>query len=228
MPEWLVQLEGSKRDLQFLETAVRDLWRVTNEDGEFYLRSGRFEECADAGDIKRLADEFVQWADLHALARFQGYQGVLTGNIVGLGPGGSRSIAVFPGVGEARGFGSVVGVGAPGTSRPPDLTRDTALLRGRPFLTKAFRHVREEANWFGYWKAAEALGDDIGGLKNVTGRSWASEDEWERFKETAHHHRHHRKAAPANPMIDSEGRSFILGLLRTCLDWRLSQVSDFG
>jgi hypothetical protein len=224
MPEWLVRIQGPKRDLRFLATAVRDPWRVTNKDGEFYLRSGRFEN-RDAKEVKRLADEFVQWAELHALARFEGYQGVVTGEIVGLGPGGSRSIVLFPATGHARGFGSAIGVGAPGQSRPPDLARDTALLRRRRFLAKAFRHVREEPNWLGYWKAAEALGDDIGGLKHVTARGWASQDQWKRFEETAHHNRHHRKPSPANPMSDAEGRSFILGLLRACLDWRLSQAS---
>ena len=73
MSEWLVRLVGRERDLRCFATTVPDPWRVTEEEGNFYLRSSRFEKLGDAGEVKRVADEFVDWADLHALVRFVGF-----------------------------------------------------------------------------------------------------------------------------------------------------------
>ena len=227
MPEWLVRLAGRERDLRFLATALRDPWRITEEASKFYLGSSRFEGLGDAGEVKRLADEFVDWADLHALLRFEGYQGVQTAEIVGLDPNGSSraTVTIFAAAfasGRATVFGSATIIGSQPTP-PPDLTRDTSLLRQRPRLAKAVKYVREEPGWYGYWKATEAFGEEIGGLDEIVSRGWATQDQYDRFYKTVHHHRHHRVPAPANPMREDEVRSLLLGWLRRCLDWRLSE-----
>ena len=212
---------------RFLARELCDHWRVTEEDGKFYLRSSRFEGLSDAGEVKRLAEEFVDWSDLRALVRFEGYQGVHTAEIVGLNPNGSRHETIVFAVGHvqagpATASGVMAVVGSPAEPRP-DLTRDTSILKQRRSLAKALRYVREEPNWYGYWKATEALGEEIGGLKNIVSHRWTTEDLYKRFEGTVHHHRHHRKPAPPNQMSENEVRLFLLGLLRRCLDWRLSE-----
>jgi hypothetical protein len=220
---------GRERDLRFLASAIRDPWRITEEDGKFYLRSSRFEGLNDAGEVKRLADEFFDCADLVARVRFEGYQRVHTAEVVGIKPDGAHHATIAFAVGHAEGVGSAMAVGvaevvgSPVKPQPPDLTRDTSLLKQRLSLAKALRHLREEPNWYGYLKATEALGEEICGLKNVVNRGWATKDEWDRFYHTVHYHRHHRKPAPPNPMSEGEAKSFLLGLLRSCADWRLSQ-----
>jgi len=95
------------------------------------------------------------------------------------------------------------------------------MVKRRPFLAKALWYLREEPDWYGYWKATEALGEEIGGLKNIVSRGWATQDEYDRFYRTVHHHRHHRVPAPKDPMGEGEVRSLLLGWLRECCDWRL-------
>jgi hypothetical protein len=229
MPEWIVRLVGAERDLRFLATTLREAdCRVTKKDGEFHLRSSRFEALADAGEVKTAADEMIERANLAAVIRFERYGGVLPGEVVGLEPDGSRHVTVFLKAGAllmaapATAFGSVTVVGSQTKPEPLDLTRDMSLLQRRPLLLKALKHVRDEPGWPGYWKAVEALGEQVGGLHRIPELGWASEDEVDRFRKTAHHHRHHRKPAPLNPMTETEGRSFVLRLLLRCLDWELS------
>lgn len=67
------------------------------------------------------------------------------------------------------------------------------------------------------------LGREVGGLKGIIYLGWASHEQLvERFRETAHYHRHHEHAAPPNPMTEGEGREFVLGLLRRWIDWERS------
>jgi hypothetical protein len=223
----LVRLVGRERDLRFLASGVREPWRITEEGDEFYLRSSGFEGLNEAGEVKRLADEFLDWANLHSLLRFEGYQGVHTGEIVSLNPDGSRHVTIAMAVGHVKAGATVSGVGvsigSPIRAQPPDLTGDMSLLKQRPRLVEALRYVREEPGWFGYWKGIEALGEDIGGQDKIVWHGWATKGEWDRFYHTVHYHRHHRKPAPPSPMSEHEAKSFLLGLLRSCVDWRLSK-----
>jgi hypothetical protein len=60
MPEWLVQLVGAERDLRFLATSLCNPdCRVTEDDGEFHLRSRRFEALAGAS---RLRLRLTKWS----------------------------------------------------------------------------------------------------------------------------------------------------------------------
>lgn len=129
MPEWMVRLVGAERDLRFLATTLREAdCRVTEKDGQFHLRSSRFEALAGAGEVKTAADEMIKLANLAALLRFERYGSVLTGEVVGLQPDGSRHVAVFLKAGVvmadvATVSGSITVVG----SRPcsPLISRET-------------------------------------------------------------------------------------------------------
>jgi hypothetical protein len=223
MPDWRLRLMGHERDLRFLSNYLNDPdWQLLDEEGEFYLCSSRPGAFADAGEVKRAADEIIDDANLTAPLRFEPYNGVQTAGVVRIGPDGAHHTTLFAAgfaAGEATIFGSVSVLGSPRTPLPAFL-RDAAVLRRRTALRKALRHVREEPGWFGYWKAAEALGEDIGGLKHVHALlGWASKDQFERFEKTVHHHRHHTVPAPPNPMSESEAKAFIIGLLRRCFEW---------
>ena len=222
MPEWIVRLVGEEWNLRFLASALRSGdCRVTEEDGGFYLRSSRFASLASAGEVKTVADELLEQASLVAPARFDGYGGVLIDRIIRIEQDGSRQGTDFM---YCRVTCRVIPSAADIASieEPRDLNRDRSLLRRRPLLLKASRHVRDEPGWPGYWKAVEALGEQVGGLDRIPELGWASEDEVDRFRKTAHHHRHHWVPAPPNPMTEIEGRAFVLRLLQRCLDWERS------
>ena len=164
MPEWIVRLVGEEWNLRFLASALRSGdCRVTEEDGGFYLRSSRFASLASAGEVKTVADELLKQASLVAPARFDGYGGVLIDRIIRIEQDGSRQGTDFM---YCRVTCRVIPSAADIASieEPRDLNRDISLLRRRPLLLKASRHVRDEPGWPGYWKVVEALGEQVGGV----------------------------------------------------------------
>jgi hypothetical protein len=225
MPEWIVRLVGEEWNLRFLASALRSGdSRVTEEDGEFHLRSSRFAALASAGEVKAVADELLEQASLVAPARFDGYGGVLINRIIRLEQDKSRQVTDFLYCKvTCRVIPSAADIAS--IEEPRDLNRDMSLLQRRPLLLKALRHVRDEPGWPGYWKAVEALGEQVGGLHRIPELGWASEGEVDRFRKTAQHYRHHRVPAPPNPMTETEGRGFVLRLLQRCLDWERSRRS---
>ena len=70
-----------------------------------------------------------------------------------LHPHGSRDVTVFGDLAIRLDADIFVATGFVGTGvsarSAPDLNADTLLLRQRPLLAKALRHVREEPGW--YW-----------------------------------------------------------------------------
>jgi hypothetical protein len=156
------------------------------------------------------------------LIRFDG-EGVETAEAIGPGPDARETVFLFvkhwSDTKSAFGWATITG---PQTAPAPDPNKDISLLKRRPFLARAARYLREEPGWYGYWKAAEALGNEIGGLDEIVRRGWASEDQWKRWAGTVNYHRHHRKSAPSKPMPEDEVRSLLHRWLRRCLDWRLS------
>jgi hypothetical protein len=225
MPEWTVRVTGNERDLRFLATTLRNAdCRVVEEDGEFRLRSSRFETLVEIGEVKAAADEMIKMADLVASVWCDGYRRVFIDRIMRLAQDGSRqgaefrrlkvSFTVVPST-------SLTNVGS--VEEPRDLNQDISLLKRRPLLLKAIRYVDGEPGWPGYWKAVEALGEQVGGVDQIAKLGWATEDEVARFRKTAHHHRHHRSPAPADPMTQDAGRSFVRRLLQRCVDRELTR-----
>ena len=226
MSEWRVRLTGQERDLCLLATALRDSWRVIEEDGRSYLRSSLFDRFGEAAEVKQAADEMIDRANLAGLLHFERYAGVSPGEVVRLRPDGSRDVSVSIATGLAIGQGSAVAfsssTGPASKPSPPDLTADIAFLERQPAIVKALSHVRNEPDWYGYWKAVEALGRAVGGVKGIVNLGWASDEQVERLRETAHHFRHHDHPAPPNPMTEAEARSFVVALLRRWIQWERS------
>jgi hypothetical protein len=229
MPEWLVRVTGKERDLRFLATTLREAdCRVTEKDGEFHLRSSHFEALADAGEVKTAADEMIERANLVAPLRFEGYRDVLPGEVVGLEPDGSRHVTVFAKAGavlmaaRATAFGSVTVVGSHTKPEPLDLTRDMSLLERQPALRMALSYMRDEPNWYGYYKADEAIRDAVGGDRGLIRNGWITKKGLSRFTHSAQPERHHDCPGPADKMTEAEGRSFVLRLLRRWRDEDLS------
>jgi hypothetical protein len=217
-------LVGEEGDLRRCALAIRGTWWVTEENGEFYLGSDRLKKLGHAKEVKRLADEFVELVHLQMLARSERRGSVCTSAVFRIHSGGSRDTTVFLDTGRLTIKGGDVEFSTCDGSAPsaPDGMADISVLKQRPRLATAYRHLNAELNWTGYWKATEALGEDIGGVGNIISHGWATEDEFKRFEQTIHHHRHHRVPAPPNQMSDGEARSALFGWLRKCLDWRRS------
>jgi hypothetical protein len=226
VPEWLVRLTGQERDLRFLATALRDPWRVTEEDGRSYLRSSFFNGFSEAAEVKLAADEMIDRANLAGLLHFERYAGVSTGEVVRVRPDGSRDISVSTATGlviaEARVVAFSSSDGPASKPSPPDLAADIAFLEQQPAIAKALSHVRNEPDWYGYWKAVEALGRAVGGVKGIVNLGWASDEQVERLRQTAHHFRHHDQPAPPNPMTEAGARAFVVALLRRWIQWERS------
>jgi hypothetical protein len=223
VPEWRVRLTGQERDLRFLATALRDPWSVIEEDGRSYLRSSLFDGFGEAAEVKQAADDMIERANLAGLLHFERCSGVSTGEVVRVRPDGSQDISVSIATGLVIAEASVVAFsssdGPASKPSPPDLTADIAFLEHQPAVVKALSHVSNEPHWYGYWKAVEAVGRAVGGVKGIVNLGWASDEQVERLRETAHHFRHHDHPTPPNPMTEAEARSFVVALLRRWIQW---------
>jgi hypothetical protein len=227
MPEWIVRLVGAERDLRFLATTLRNPdCRVTEEDGEFHLRSSGFAALSDAGGVKTAADEMIKGANLAALIRFERYGGVLPGEVVGLEPDGSRHVSVFLEAGAVAIAGMAPTVVGSQHTPPPDLSRDMALLKRKPALADALSYLHDEPNWHGCWKAFEAVRKAAGGNRGLKRRGWTAEKPLSRFTHSAQPERHHDCPGPADQMTEAEGRLFVHRLLERWRDEELSRTRE--
>lgn len=97
-----------------------------------------------------------------------------------------------------------------------------SLLERQNDLVKALSYMRGEPNWYGYYKAYEAVRDAVGGDRGLIRKRWATKPALRRFTHSAQPDRHHDCPGPADPMTEAEGRSFVLRLLERWRDEELS------
>jgi hypothetical protein len=105
---------------------------------------------------------------------------------------------------------------------PRDLNPDMSLLEGQPALRTALSYIRDEPNWYEYYKVYEAVRDAAGGKRRLIGKGWTTKKALSRFTYSAQPDRHHDCPGPADPMTQAEGRSFVLRLLERWRDEELS------
>lgn len=222
MAEWLVEVRGSDRDLRLFQQAHPETdWKVAFEDGRCVLRSTQFAGLTDEQDVRRLASEYVDHADLACRMESPEFDGLKIGAVIRRNDDGTAVHHVY-----ARDtlhvFASMDAVIVTNNGRtlrptPPDITQTIRLIPSHPELRAALRYLRDEPTWPGLYKAFEAIQKAVGGTTLIAARGWASKNKCDRFTGSAQPDRHHDWPGPKKPMTLDEGHAFVVSLLKKWL-----------
>lgn len=217
---WRVQVRGDLEALRALAHLHPD---ITEESGEYVLRSSRFEGLQDAGEVQRHAVEIIAALNGIATLTLGGFSPVWVGAV--LGDKETRpTIVIFPNsvVARAGAFAPTVGDGDvvdPATALAGTLFR---LAAADPEVAEALRLFREDSTWVDLYKILEVI-EGGGGDRGIVARGWATKGETGRFTHTANaggadaRHAVGKFEPPPRPMSLPDARQFIGGLMHTWL-----------
>ncbi len=231
MTEWQVRLKGEKSDLEYLCTLSSLNWSVTEQEGEYYLKSTRFNSLTDAHDVLGAATNILDFINGVAKLKFENFQAAKVGGITRVEEDGKHTQFIMPsGIPSAVRFG-----------RPTVVISDGAELSQRPGLQgealwieiaekdesvdRAFALYGLDHDWTNLYKLLETIEYDVGGERALMNKLWAQSSKIKLFKQTANSFhavgreaRHGRKyEAPRNPMSLNEAQSFIRNIFHEWL-----------
>jgi len=215
MKEWLIRLKGGKSSLENLSKLGLPVgWSVTEDDGNYYLRSANFNSLANAGDVRVHANGFLE-AIRAALGFKLGYpQAIEVDAVIGVEENGTREHS-------AQLTANAVIAG----------TLDDSIESLIPLAIQD-KNVRDalrffpEQNWVNLYKIYEIVRDDVGGDDKVVKNGWATKNEIKRFTQTAQsrdalgdaaRHASAKFKSPSKPMSLSEAMSLIKIVLENWL-----------
>jgi len=232
---WEVQLVGDSTDLRTLADVLRERsMTVSEEGGEFILRSSDFDGITNTGEVRSRATEIM--TSLSGLSRLVlgAHRELSLGAVSMVDTGGRKHIylAVEPAV--ARSSVSPIGImiqrvdGTVEVHRPGDPVRDWIPLAGKdPAVAKALRlRNSENLGWVELYRLSEVIEAAIGGFPNIVQHGWASASELRSFKHTANsvsavgdEARHGKESTrqPRKPMKLSQARELVDRILKSWL-----------
>jgi hypothetical protein len=231
---WRVQLAGDPRDLESLAAEPTSAeWSIQRDGEQFMLTSISFDLMADSSTIWSLADDLVARIDRAAMLRMSSFGGIRVaalrqrrdndGSRIDISVRDFLALSVRETAEVRVGF-DAIGKAPTKLAMPPcpGLPDLVALQQANSGFCDALSYVKHDDDWPGYYKAFEALRAAVGGETRIQHLGWASRKQISRFKQSAQPDRHHGRRPPSNPMSRSEGRAFLLDLLRK---WALSELS---
>lgn len=222
---WYIVVRGDARDI----AALRDVSAASAEHslseeipGEWRLRSSTV--ASPAGQEEgwlALRELLGRLSDVAAAAADDRLR-LTPGPLGRTRPDGHDDLFVFPEPGrlKARAFAPTVSIN--GVVPEP---RDVKLLRleaTNEHLRLAMHFLNANLTWFDLWKSFEVIREAGGPETAITANGWTTQDEIDRFKETANSYHAVGDAArhallsrrpPANPMTLDDGDEFVRRLL---------------
>lgn len=232
MTVWQVQLEGDKRDVEFLSkifaTGPRKV--IRDEQGPGYLyESDSFHSCSTSEEVEQLAEgELAVLSGILKLER-DARDGLKYGAVYRRNANGGRDIfvrireslqlrvemgAVTATVTDAA--GNVI------AQPPPPPPRSAALLQlsaGDAAVAKVLRLLSapDAMTWVSLYRIHEVIEDDVGGQHKLEKQGWGSADDLRRFKHSANsvqvggdksRHGKEPHVPPKNPMTLAEAEAY--------------------
>ena len=235
--EWSIGLTGHQFDLEELPKWLDGGdFQVIEEDGEFLIRSSRFDALSDAEEVRRAAEEVVEL--LNGLGRllWPEFTPVAVGAVYTTAEDGRKNVHVFMSDTVAfRGKLKVTVIKRDGSlEQPQDLGRLNSWLdvaETDEFVQRALAYLnRERITWNDLYRALEVVESDVGGRVSKAG--WASKAELERFNRTANsysvlgraaRHGRDRGEPPPNPMKFEEAGHLVRRVVHL---WIQEKVDD--
>jgi len=233
MKRW-VELIGHRFDLEELKGFLDGgPYAITEEEGQFFLSSDRFNEIESAGAVRSAAQNLI--GTLNGLARIRSaeFRNVSVGDVKSEDSTGRRTFHAF--VSDAitvRGRATARVVFRNGHSAAPQEGGELNLWLGvadaDPRVRQALDYLNgPETTWNDLYRAVEVVESDVGGI--ITEAGWASRTALSRFKRTANSHaalgpdaRHGTDDTepPPKPMTFTEAFELVRNIHRQWLDYR--------
>jgi hypothetical protein len=234
---WEVQIMGDVADLKELSKCLTDNeLRVEELNGQFFLRSIRFDNLATPEDITYESTDILALLTGSTRLALGGKTPIYIANIARIRDDGGRDIFVtisetvhardFIGLEIHRENGTVE-VFHPAHKVPEWLKIGFSDVK----VAKALRLFGiSEHDWVSLYRVYEVIEEDVGGIEEITGKGWATKSSVKRFKHTANspgatgdasRHGKESTSPPMNPMELTEARSLIELLLHSWLGLKL-------
>ena len=235
MAEWLVELKGETAELEYLcKLPSSQGWRMTEQDGRYYLESEVFDSSADARDVLSGASRMLDVMNGVARLVLKNFEGpIVKGAIKRIEKNGKppTQFLMPSGIASAETFGSI-NVTIPSgqevshrTSIPgskwieiaeKDLSAHKALA-----LYGGLKH-----DWRSLYMVLEAIEDDVGGERGLIVKGLAQKNEIKLFKQMANsflslgyqaRHATAKHQAARKPMSLEDAKSLIKNILENWL-----------
>jgi hypothetical protein len=226
--KWFVALSGDGIVLDELRQRLEasDI-RLEKVENEYRLHWSRFDGLATDTEVLASAQQAVALLNLAGILRIDSFQPVNVGAVIQIQADGSEKHFVRASVTtRVRALFRAEVIRADGTRetpQPEELKPLLAVLELSRKIERATHYVLHEPNWYGYYKAFEAIREHVKGHKNLVARGWSTHDEIRRFTWSAQPKRHHNKPGPPKPMSETEGRAFAITLIERAIAEALSQ-----
>lgn len=232
--EWEVQIKGNSTDLQELSKSVNGPeLEIINKDDNYYLKSIRFESISTPEDIRNSLEELLALINGAAWLAIDARTPIHAVSIAQVREDGSRNFFKdFENTLPLRDTVDTIIVRGDGTVVPtypadqvPGWIRSA---QQNPNVAKVFRLLGAgNLDWVNLYRLYEIIKKDIGGIKEIAKRGWATKESLKRFKRTANspdsigddaRHGAQFTNSPKNPMALGEARSLLKVILHNWLD----------
>lgn len=232
--DWEVELIGDLNDLRQLTWSFTGQnLQIIESEGKFYLKSSRFDEIDDAGEVRRVSKELTEMLSGGSILRLGTKAAIKVGGIYKLENRG-RSVYVETNVisASARIFTAATVIRKDGSievSNPADPIKDWLFAaQENPAVVDVMKLLNvKEQDWSNLYRIYEIIEDDVAGPTEMARIGDVSKAELRRFKHTANS----RKASglksrhpvettdpPKNPMTLNDAKSMIFNIVETWLN----------
>jgi hypothetical protein len=234
MRQWLARLRGEKFDLQELPKLFdsADI-TVTEEDGNYYLKSAKFTNLANAEEVLTVAAEIVDTINDVLFFHLGNFRPAEIDAVTEVHEDGSRHHRVFlKGSVTPRSRVSIAHLtitDANGNVVESEQSGVAATLMDAAGKYRAVAdalHFYRNSDWGSLYKVFEIIRDDVGGNRCLIQRGWVSKRVLSRFTRTAQsrdaigdeaRHASKKFTPPRHPMVLSEVRGVIRSILERWL-----------
>jgi hypothetical protein len=230
---WEVRITGDTYDLSELAKSIHDDdFRIYEKEGQYILESSRFDSLASPEEVTDEANRILKILTGATRLSLGGRTPIKIGSIDQLGEDGKRNIFISTSIhAYTRAIVSSEVSHEDGTievDNPADsvLQLLKVALQDEAVETALRQFGAGEHNWVSLYRILDLIKGDVGGLKEIRDRGWATMKSIERFKRTANsckavgdEARHGTEGTdpPKDPMSLSEARSFIEQILHNWL-----------
>lgn len=185
---WSAHLEGNSHDLIILADLFPAGEPTVGRVGDgYHVKSSRFENVADASEVKARAAKVLE--TMHGVARMHdgSYRPVKLGTQFTTDDGDLTSVIL---VDSIEAWSSLRGpmIRLDGEVRPPSPPQGPkyyALAESDPSVADAFRYFGLPPSWVTLYKVYEVISNDVGGQSTLVDRGWAPKTRISTFTESA-------------------------------------------
>ena len=220
--QWYVALVGEAKDLEELRQRLQSSEiRVVKVENEYRLHWPRFDGLATDAEVLASAETAVALLNMAGTLRIDSFQPIKTGAVIEVHSDGSvqhfERVAYTIRTQVSFDAAVIRADGTRETIQPEGLEYLLSILESSTHIERALHYVLHEPNWYGYYKAFEAIRDCVGNHNLLVKRRWFTGAEISRFTGSANPERHHKKRGHRNPMTEREGRAFALALIERAI-----------